>query len=61
MSESIWLALGLVLVLEGLGPMLAPKGWREMVSQLSQLNNNQLRRYGGCLVVIGVVILYTIM
>ncbi|EAS62678.1 DUF2065 domain-containing protein [Photobacterium angustum] len=58
MSHSIWMALGLVLVVEGLGPLLAPRGWREMVSQLSQQNDNNLRRIGGCLVVAGAVIAY---
>ena len=58
MNKAIWLALGLVLILEGLGPLLAPRGWREMVSQLSQQNDNTLRRIGGCLVVAGSVIAY---
>ncbi|GAD29616.1 DUF2065 domain-containing protein [Photobacterium leiognathi] len=58
MSNTIWMALGLVLVVEGLGPLLAPRGWREMVNQLSQQNDNTLRRIGGCLVVAGTVIAY---
>lgn len=58
MNKAIWLALGLVLILEGLGPLLAPRGWREMVSQLSQQNDNTLRRIGGCLVVAGSIIAY---
>lgn len=58
MSESIWLAFGLVLVVEGLGPLIAPNGWRNMVAQLSQQPDNQLRRVGGCLVVTGLVIAY---
>ncbi|MGC9401250.1 MULTISPECIES: DUF2065 domain-containing protein [Vibrio] len=58
MSNSIWVALGLVLVVEGLGPLIAPRGWRAMVSQLSEQPDNQLRRFGGCLVVAGVVIAY---
>ncbi|MGF1702701.1 DUF2065 domain-containing protein [Photobacterium makurazakiensis] len=58
MTKTIWLALGLVLIFEGLGPLLAPRGWRDMVSQLSQQNDNSLRRIGGCLVVSGCVIAY---
>ncbi|MGF1684399.1 DUF2065 domain-containing protein [Photobacterium minamisatsumaniensis] len=58
MASSIWLALGLVLVFEGLGPLLAPQGWRNMVSQLSQQDDNTLRRIGGCLVAAGSVIAY---
>ncbi len=59
--KSLWLAFGLVLVLEGLGPMLAPKGWRSMMTEISRFDNNQLRRIGGCLVVAGLVIVYTIL
>ncbi|GLQ73322.1 DUF2065 domain-containing protein [Vibrio penaeicida] len=58
MSDSLWLALGLVLVVEGLGPLLAPNGWRNMIKQLSDQEDNQLRRIGGCLVVAGAVIAY---
>ncbi|MGR5221791.1 DUF2065 domain-containing protein [Vibrio parahaemolyticus] len=58
MSQSLWVALGLVLVVEGLGPLLAPKGWRNMVSQLAQQPDEQLRRIGGCLVVAGGVITF---
>jgi len=58
MNKAVWMAIGLVLVVEGLGPLLAPRGWREMVSQLSQQNDNALRRIGGCLVVTGSIIAY---
>lgn len=56
MSQSLWVALGLVLIVEGLGPLLAPKGWRNMVLQLAQQPDEQIRRVGGCLVVAGTVI-----
>ncbi|CAM2816826.1 DUF2065 domain-containing protein [Vibrio neptunius] len=58
MTNSLWMALGLVLIVEGLGPLIAPNGWRNMVSQLSEQPDNQLRRIGGCLVVAGAVIAY---
>ncbi len=56
MTHSIWLAIGLLLIAEGLGPFIAPNGWRNMIVQLSQQPNNRLRRFGGCLVVAGIVI-----
>ncbi|OCH13320.1 MULTISPECIES: DUF2065 domain-containing protein [unclassified Aliivibrio] len=56
MSNAIWLAIGGVLIVEGLGPLIAPNGWRNMVAQLSEQPDNTLRRIGGCLVVTGVVI-----
>ncbi|EHR1566462.1 DUF2065 family protein [Salmonella enterica] len=58
MNSTIWLALALVLVLEGLGPTLYPGAWKKMVSALAQLPENVLRRYGGGLVVAGVVVYY---
>ncbi|EBI3161222.1 DUF2065 family protein [Salmonella enterica] len=58
MNSTIWLALALVLVLEGLGPMLYPGAWKKMVSALAQLPENVLRRFGGGPVVAGVVVYY---
>ncbi|EAU0082944.1 DUF2065 family protein [Salmonella enterica] len=58
MNSTIWLALALVLVLEGLGSMLYPGAWKKMVSALAQLPENVLRRFGGGLVVAGVVVYY---
>lgn len=61
MNTTIWLALALVLVLEGLGPMLYPQAWRKMVAALANLPDSLLRRFGGGLVVAGVVIYYMLM
>lgn len=61
MNTTIWLALALLLVLEGLGPMLYPQAWRKMVAALSNLPDSLLRRFGGGLVVAGVVIYYMLM
>ncbi|EFG3454345.1 DUF2065 domain-containing protein [Escherichia coli] len=58
MNSTIWLALALVLVLEGLGPMLYPKTWKKMISAMTNLPDNILRRFGGGLVVAGVVVYY---
>lgn len=58
MNSTIWLALALVLVLEGLGPMLYPKTWRKMIATMTQLPDTVLRRFGGGLVVAGFVIYY---
>ncbi|MEZ9466530.1 DUF2065 domain-containing protein [Vibrio breoganii] len=61
MSQGIWIALGLVLILEGIGPLLAPNAWRNLMAQLSQQPDNQLRRLGGCLVVAGAVITFMLL
>ena len=58
MNSTILLALALVLVLEGLGPRLYPRAWKKMISAMAQLPENILRRFGGGLVVAGVVVYY---
>lgn len=58
MNTTIWLALALVLALEGLGPMLFPHLWRRMMLGMVQQQDKLLRRVGGGLVVAGVVIYY---
>ncbi|HFZ8994495.1 TPA: DUF2065 domain-containing protein [Citrobacter freundii] len=58
MNSTIWLALALVLVFEGLGPMFYPRAWKKMIFTLTQLPENILRRFGGGLVVAGVVVYY---
>ena len=58
MNTTIWMALALVLVLEGLGPMLWPRVWRRMILAMAQLPDRLLRRFGGGIVVAGAVIYY---
>lgn len=58
MNATIWMAVALVLVLEGLVPMLYPRLWRKMILTMVQLPDHLLRRFGGGLVVAGVVIYY---
>ena len=54
-----WLlpALALVLIIEGLGPLLFPNKWRRYLLQVSQQPSNQLRQIGGVLVVFGILLL----
>lgn len=40
---SVWAALGLLLILEGLVPFLSPNSWRHMFTQLLQLRDGQIR------------------
>ncbi|MBS0390266.1 MAG: DUF2065 domain-containing protein [Comamonadaceae bacterium] len=42
-AGSFWVALGLVLVIEGLFPFVSPTGWRRMFTQLLQLRDGQIR------------------
>ena len=52
-QQTFWLALALVLVIEGLFPFVSPTGWRKMFIQLMQLNDGQIRFFGLCSVLAG--------
>lgn len=53
---SVGLALALMLVLEGLLPLLAPATWREMFHRLLELSDGQIRFIGLALVLSGAVV-----
>ena len=57
-SETLWAALALVLVFEGLFPLLAPRGWRNTFHKLLELKDGQLRFFGLCSVVLGLMLLW---
>ena len=46
MSELFWPVLALVLIVEGLLPLLAPGLWRRMFSEMLRLRDGQLRFFG---------------
>jgi uncharacterized protein len=54
-SNSFWLAMALVLVIEGLFPFLSPLGWRRMFTQILQLSDGQIRFFGLCSILAGVL------
>ena len=56
MSETLWFAIGLLLIIEGIGPLLFPNRWQDFIRQISELGSESIRRIGGCLVVAGLVI-----
>ena len=45
-ASPVLLALGLVLVIEGLLPLLTPAGWREAVRKIADLRDGQIRFVG---------------
>ena len=45
-SSTLWQALALVLVIEGLLPLLVPGRWRRTFEQLLRLSDGQLRFFG---------------
>ena len=54
-GEVILMALAMVLIVEGIGPMLFANKWQRFLQQISQQPVNELRTMGGILVTIGVV------
>jgi uncharacterized protein len=54
-SNTFWLAMALVLVIEGLFPFLLPSGWRRMFAQILQLSDGQIRFFGLCSILAGVL------
>ena len=52
---SLGMAMAMVLVLEGLLPLLAPRQWRQMFMQLLQLKDGQLRFCGLLCIAAGVI------
>ena len=60
MLDALWIALALLLVLEGLMPAIHPQGWRRMFTQLLQLNDQQIRQVGLVSMVLGLGLLWVL-
>ncbi|MFP5468061.1 MAG: DUF2065 domain-containing protein [Gammaproteobacteria bacterium] len=56
MDDVVWAALALVLIFEGLLPLVAPGIWRRVFSELLRLQDGQIRFYGLITVVLGLAI-----
>lgn len=56
-SQTLWQALALLLVFEGLLPLISPAGWRRMFEQILALSNGQIRFFGLCSIAIGLACL----
>jgi len=52
-ADSLWAAFALVLVVEGLLPLLAPRFWRESFAKLVTLSDGQLRFVGLISILLG--------
>ncbi len=60
MPESLLAACALVLVLEGLMPLLAPRAWRDTFRRVTELSDGQLRFIGLGSIVVGGILLTVI-
>lgn len=58
MTKIFWLALGLVLVVEGLFPALNPHAYRRMVQMMSERDDRTLRLIGLMMLIAGAILIY---
>lgn len=57
MLETLLVALGLMLVVEGLLPFLSPRIWRQTFLRITQMADGQLRFMGLTSMLVGLLIL----
>ena len=57
MTTTLLMAFGLMLVLEGLMPLAAPRAWRETFRRMVELKDGQLRFVGLISVTAGLLLL----
>ena len=55
--DSLWIALALFFVLEGLLPFASPSGWRQWLLQVMQMRDGQIRVVGLVSILMGLAIL----
>ena len=60
MPDSLWAAFALVLVVEGVLPLLAPRLWRDSFAKLVALSDGQLRFVGLASIVAGLLALWLV-
>ena len=60
-STTWWLALALLLIVEGVGPLLFPERWRQMMRLLQAQPEQVLRQIGVALVSLGLLLLWLLL
>jgi uncharacterized protein len=58
--DTLLLALGLMLILEGLMPMLSPGGWRQLFEKILKLDDGQIRFFGMLMVLLGLLLFWLV-
>jgi uncharacterized protein len=59
-STTLWVAMALVLIIEGLLPFISPGTYRSVFSRIAQLQDGQIRFYGLCSICIGLVLWWVV-
>ncbi len=60
MIETLFMALALALIIEGLIPALFPNKWRNYVLKLAEESTSSIRNIGVSLIILGVFILWVL-
>jgi len=56
--EDLWRAIALLLIIEGLAPVLMPQAWRETLLRIAQTNTNTIRLFGMIAMAIGALMFH---
>ena len=57
-STTFWLAIGLVLLVEGFMPFVSPSTWRQTFNQILQFSDGQLRFFGLLSLLLGLLLIW---
>jgi uncharacterized protein len=60
MSSDFWAALALLLIFEGLVLFAFPSAWKKMAAQLLREEDKTLQRWGGSILIVGLVVFYLV-
>ncbi|MDP7593369.1 MAG: DUF2065 domain-containing protein [Litorilituus sp.] len=58
MTDTICLVLGLVLIIEGIGPALFPNRWKNYLLRITKESTSNLRTLGLVMLIFGIIFLY---
>ena len=58
MSEIVFAAIALMLVIEGILPFTAPRLWRDVFRKLTEMTDGQIRFAGLSSMMVGLVVLF---
>ena len=57
-GDTLWAAVALMLIIEGIFPFLSPQGWRDRMVQILALHDGQIRFFGLVCVLAGLLMLW---
>jgi len=57
-SNTFWLAMALVLLVEGFMPFVSPATWRKTFEQILRLSDGQLRFFWLCSLLLGLLLIW---